>query len=240
MYNHRCIDFKYLSEPRPDAIRDTFYETGRHARVVSRNSFSPDRDKRHYMRTARSTKPRRLAIRRQLPGNRRKHLRWGLFNGPRDYNKNDTSKPIQSCLRSSTPLNRTPGNPTCHVATVPQKMIGSIVLALLLFCQSINAGRCLRANGTHDEISQAVQQHRPRRSLTFPNSSMLLVCNWLIDEIASLIEFDMLIVDCSQSVRLSYLILVMHGILLLKEENDQIISRDIQGGPKYMGQLRRG
>lgn len=116
----------------------------------------------------------------------------GCLTVPVTTTKTIPPKPIQSCLRSSTPLNRTPGNPTCHVATVPQKMIGSIVLALLLFCQSINADRCLRANGTHDEISQAVQQPRPRRSLTFPKSSMLLVCNWLIDEIASLIEFDML------------------------------------------------
>lgn len=85
------------------------------------------------------------------------------------------------CLRSSTSLNRTPGNPTCHVETVLRKMIGSIVLALLLFCQSINAGRCLRVNGTHDEISEAARRHRLSRSLTFPDPSMLLVCNWSID-----------------------------------------------------------
>ncbi|XP_024890483.1 uncharacterized protein LOC112466557 [Temnothorax curvispinosus] len=55
-------------------------------------------------------------------------------------------------------------------------MIGSIVLALLLFCQSINNGRCLRANGTHDEISEAARRHRlMRRSLTFPDPSMLLL-----------------------------------------------------------------
>lgn len=102
-------------------------------------------------------------------------------------------------------LNRTPGNPACHVATVLRKMIGSIVLALLLFCQSINTGRCLRANGTHDEISEAAQRHRLRRSLTFPHPSMLLVCNWWIDEIASLIERNVLIVDCS--ARMSRIIL---------------------------------
>ncbi|KAL6255353.1 hypothetical protein P5V15_013691 [Pogonomyrmex californicus] len=54
-------------------------------------------------------------------------------------------------------------------------MIRSIVLALLVFCQSINAGGCLRANGTRDEISEAAQRHRLRRSLTFPKSSMLLL-----------------------------------------------------------------
>ncbi|XP_011693113.1 PREDICTED: uncharacterized protein LOC105453105 [Wasmannia auropunctata] len=55
-------------------------------------------------------------------------------------------------------------------------MIGSVVLALLLLCQSINSGMCLRANGTRDEISEAAQQrHRLTRSLTFPNPSMLLL-----------------------------------------------------------------
>ncbi|KAL0110220.1 hypothetical protein PUN28_013695 [Cardiocondyla obscurior] len=53
-------------------------------------------------------------------------------------------------------------------------MIKSTVLALLLFSQSINIGRCLRANGTH-EISEVARQYRPRRSLTFPDPSMLLL-----------------------------------------------------------------
>ncbi|XP_077266896.1 uncharacterized protein LOC143899937 isoform X2 [Temnothorax americanus] len=132
------------------------------------------------IRTARATKPRRW----QFAGNSRETgpaaniCAGGLFNGPGDNTTKTICLRNQSglrCLRSSTSLNRTPGNPTCHVATVLQKMIGSIVLALLLFCQSINNGRCLRANGTHDEISEAARRHRLRRSLTFPDPSMLLL-----------------------------------------------------------------
>jgi len=140
--------------------------------------------KRRYVRTARITKPRRW----QFIGNSRGTGANICIGGCLTVPATETMPPNQSslrCLRSSVSLNRTPGNPTCHVANVLQKMIRSIVLALLLFCQSINIGRCLRANGTHDEISKAAQQHRLRRSLTFPDPSVLLVCNWLINWLKS-------------------------------------------------------
>ncbi|XP_018059310.1 PREDICTED: uncharacterized protein LOC108694392 [Atta colombica] len=53
-------------------------------------------------------------------------------------------------------------------------MMKSIV-TLLLFCQLLNIGKCLQVNGTHNENSETAQQFRLRRSLTFPNSSQLLL-----------------------------------------------------------------
>lgn len=108
---------------------------------------------------------------------RSKHLRPGMFNGfPRHAKMPRYSK---SATKSSLIMPR-------NLSTVsssrrdcnPGKMIASIVLALFLFCQSINIGGCLlpRANGTIEQISQ----RRMKRSLTFPDPSMLLVCNRLI------------------------------------------------------------
>ncbi|XP_018398281.1 PREDICTED: uncharacterized protein LOC108776232 [Cyphomyrmex costatus] len=54
-------------------------------------------------------------------------------------------------------------------------MIRSIV-TLLLFCQLLNIGKGLWANGTRDENSETAQRFRLRRSLTFPSpESMLLL-----------------------------------------------------------------
>lgn len=62
----------------------------------------------------------------------------------------------------------------------PGKMIVSIVLALFLFCQSIDISGCLlndtRVNSTNEQISQ----RRMKRSLTFPDPATLLVRNRLI------------------------------------------------------------
>lgn len=55
-------------------------------------------------------------------------------------------------------------------------MIASIVLALLLFCHSINIGGCLLATETRvNSTSEQISQRRMRRSLTFPDPSMLLL-----------------------------------------------------------------
>ncbi|EGI67931.1 hypothetical protein G5I_03383 [Acromyrmex echinatior] len=53
-------------------------------------------------------------------------------------------------------------------------MIKSIV-TLLLFCQLLKIGKCLQVNGTHNENSETAQRFRLRRSLTFLNSSQLLL-----------------------------------------------------------------
>ncbi|RLU22129.1 hypothetical protein DMN91_006509 [Ooceraea biroi] len=55
-------------------------------------------------------------------------------------------------------------------------MIRSIVLALLLLSQLISVGRCLRAVDSNTRVnSNQTSRHRPGRSLTFPESSMILL-----------------------------------------------------------------
>lgn len=71
-----------ISNIYPDAIRDTLRDRSLRTRlsvgIASRRIAINDVIcKRFEARTS-------SAIRRQLPGKRRKHLRWGLFNGPRD------------------------------------------------------------------------------------------------------------------------------------------------------------
>lgn len=119
---------------------------------------------------------------------RSKHLRPGIFNGfPRHAKTMPRSS--ESATKSSliTPRNLSTVSSSRRDCN-PGKMIASIVLALFLFCQSINIGGCLlaseaRANGTSEQISQ----RRMKRSLTFPDPTMLLVRNRLIASVFELL-----------------------------------------------------
>ncbi|XP_072764585.1 uncharacterized protein [Anoplolepis gracilipes] len=55
-------------------------------------------------------------------------------------------------------------------------MIASMVLALFLFCQSINIGGCLLAGDVRvNSTSEQISERRMKRGLTFPDPSMLLL-----------------------------------------------------------------
>lgn len=128
---------------------------------------------------------------------RSKHLRPGMFNGfPRHAKMPRCS---ESATKSSliTPRNLSTVSSSrrdCNSG----KMIASIVLALFLFCQSINIGGCLLASETRaNRTSEQISQRRMKRSLTFPDPSMLLVRNRLI---ASLFKLLLILVVVNYKV----------------------------------------
>jgi len=169
------------SRDRVSVLDETHYETSHYACVVGGNCSSSD-----YINGVTGLRTRRNSP--PIPRERRKCLRWKCLTVSRDTRKR-CRKPIQFATfdgmrrrlighRGSSPL----------VAMVPEKMIGLIVLALLLSCQSINHGGCLEASDTRvNNISGEISQRRLKRSLTFPDPSTLLVRDWW-DDIAYLVN----------------------------------------------------